>query len=283
MLTAHDLQMQLLDLIGGGADTLAVTKARRAIGLAYSDLAQRRQWHYYLRTGRIVTTASQTTGTVVYDHTGGSSERMLTLTGATWPDTANYGSVVISNIVYPIATRVSSTVVTLDAAINPGADVSSTTYRYYRDSYPLPSTVNQISELQLGGELLRTCRVGATEWLTLRTQDLVAGRPREFALMGDSRQPGVLVVVLHPAPDQVYRLDYLDPLQPSPRTSFDETTGTIACSASTTVTGTGTAFTEAMVGSTIRFGTATQLPTESAGTYPAAFEGQVAAVGSATS
>lgn len=77
---------------------------------------------------------SYSTGTVVYDHTGGANERQLTLTGGTWPTWAKSpGRIFINEDWYSLDTRVSDSIVTLKSTDNPGADVASTTFYAEQD------------------------------------------------------------------------------------------------------------------------------------------------------
>ena len=46
---------------------------------AYSDLASRYDWLYYHTEHEIRLEATYSTGTIAYDHTGGSNEREVTL------------------------------------------------------------------------------------------------------------------------------------------------------------------------------------------------------------
>lgn len=76
---------------------------------------------------------SYNTGTVSYDHTGGSSERLVTLSGGSWPAWLDTDcALTIAGVRYAIASVNSSTVLQLGAdsstkaANNPGSDVGST-------------------------------------------------------------------------------------------------------------------------------------------------------------
>jgi len=62
--------------------------------------------------------------TITYDHTGGTYERMLTLSGTTWPAAAEHGYILISGTAYNVYRRISDTVLILDKEINPGSDFS---------------------------------------------------------------------------------------------------------------------------------------------------------------
>ena len=69
--------------------------ALRSVDQAYRDLPRKERWSYYERRFQKTTVAAQSTGTVKYDHTGGTYERQLTLTGATWPTDARLYNILI--------------------------------------------------------------------------------------------------------------------------------------------------------------------------------------------
>ena len=139
VVTYSDMLDYITALTDGGARTKDLRMHKEAILGAYKDVAMNNEWAYYMTEGRINLSSSYNTGTVVYDHTGGSSERILTLSGGTWPSWIQYGRVKIGDSTYPVDTKVSSTVVTLREDNNPGADVSSSSYTSYRSAYALPS------------------------------------------------------------------------------------------------------------------------------------------------
>lgn len=73
------------------------------------------------------TTLSYSTGTVVYDHTGGSSERLVTLTGGSFPAWVDAGArIKVGTDWGTIASRINATNITLSSG--PSADVSSGPY-----------------------------------------------------------------------------------------------------------------------------------------------------------
>lgn len=78
-----------------------------------------------------------TTGTVIYDHTGNAAgERVVILTGGTWPTlAATNGVISISGTWYDISARVSDTVLQLGSGDNPGSDVASTAYTFRGEPY----------------------------------------------------------------------------------------------------------------------------------------------------
>ena len=137
VLTYHDLLDYITALTDGGARTKDMRLYREAILGAYRDVSMAAEWDYFTTEGRVNLDAAYTTGTIVYDHTGGANERQITLTAGTWPSWAGKGRIRFGDVVYPIDTRVSDTIVTLGTDFNPGADVASTSYSSYRSVYPL--------------------------------------------------------------------------------------------------------------------------------------------------
>lgn len=122
---------------GQGAANQAVI--RRTILAAYEEFPSLHDWTSLQTNGRIMLQAPYTTGTAVYDHTGGTYERQLTLTDGVWPDWAEDAAVRIDDVVCDVDARMSDTVITLDSVMNPGADVASTTYKLFKRWYPLPN------------------------------------------------------------------------------------------------------------------------------------------------
>jgi hypothetical protein len=101
---------------------------------------KRHRWSFLRAEYTIATVAPYSTGTVAYDHTGGANERQLTLSSGTWPSWAASGVVIIDDTWYEVDTRVSNSIVTLDATNNPGADISAgETYRLVQVEYDLPT------------------------------------------------------------------------------------------------------------------------------------------------
>jgi hypothetical protein len=80
-----------------------------------------------------------TTGTIVYDHAGGTPDRKVTLTGGTWPLWAASGVITISGVDYTVDARTSGTVITLESDSNPGEDITDAT------SYSLVDGVFQMT------------------------------------------------------------------------------------------------------------------------------------------
>jgi hypothetical protein len=93
--------------------------------------------HCYIHNSRYLLEYS--TGTIAYDHTGGTFERMVTLTGGSFPTLlATNGAIQIAGTWYTIAAWVNGTTLQLNsgAGNNPGADVAGgTSYVANADPY----------------------------------------------------------------------------------------------------------------------------------------------------
>lgn len=287
--TYSDLISHCIDYLGGATDAENERAARRAVQSAYADIPNHRRWTYYMQEGRLTTVDSYSTGTVIYDHSGGANERMLTLTTGTWPSWAARGVVVISNVYYQVASRVSDSIITLNTSSNPGADVSSTTYELYRDVYTLPCDFQAMGDAQIVGQSSFLEQVHPNDWMARQQIYHGAAMPRLFTITGDPDFFGSMALRFFPFPDDAYNIAYMYTRLPRPLRFVEVTAGTVTTtSGSTTVTGSSTAFTSAMVGSVIRFSTSTstsdgEYPTGRSGAYPFHLERTITAVASATS
>ena len=102
-------------------------------------------WSFLYKQDSITLQDNYATGTIAYDHTGGTHELQVTLSGGTWPTWAIEGMIEIDGVDYGVATRISDTVILLDANNNPGADVAaSTSYDLHKDDYDLPDDFGSI-------------------------------------------------------------------------------------------------------------------------------------------
>ncbi|HUR52922.1 MAG TPA: hypothetical protein VMZ71_02240 [Gemmataceae bacterium] len=286
MLTYADLLDHVLAYAGTDAGASASTRHRAAVQAAMKCIPGKHDWAYLWALGRVTTSEPYSTGTVEFDYTGGLYERMLTLTTGTWPDWAASGYVVIADVPYAVDERKSATVLTLTSAMNPGADVAAgTTYEIRRDQYALPTDFVALDEVvlnEIGSVLAYT---HPREWSSQRRVNTGPGQPCSFSLIGASNSPGGMRMVLTPAPDAVYYIDFLYRRQPRQMVFADTHIGTASgADASSTITGSGTAFLSSHVGSIIRLGADNQdTPTGPRGNNPALYEGTITAYTSANS
>lgn len=280
--TYHDVVQSVLDMSGGSADDRALKIAKRAVQEAYRSLAFSRKWSYYYRHYRLITDAPYSTGTVEFDYTGGTYELMLTLSGGTWPTNAAYGKVLIDDILYDVDERKSATVLTLKSPLAPTADIASgTSYTWFRDSYLLPADCSALDRLIELNELIRPTPVVPGEWLRQYSGLRTPSTPNIYVVTGDGDNNGRLSVKFGPAPDQAYNFDFVYQRRPRPLKVYFETAGTVT-NVGTALTGSGTAFTQDMVGSVIRFYDGSNLPTGLDGLYPYKDQAIVKTVTSAT-
>jgi hypothetical protein len=282
--TAHDLQDRLLDFMGGASEGRNVKIVNRAMLDSLRDLANVRNWACYYRRERIVTSASYSTGTVDFDLTGGTYELMLTLASGTWPTDAAKGIVKIDDVEYRVDERKSSTVLTLQSGFAPSADIAALTeYVWYRDNYSLPADFRRADQII---DLSWTCtldRVLIGDILRHRSERSAPGRPDRYAISTDERLPNRLAFYFDPPPDDDYNLDYMIQRTPYPLRTIDYSTGTVTIVGGTTsVAGTGTAWTTDMEGSVIRVTSGTEIPSGVEGLNPFAEERIIDQVTSAT-
>lgn len=143
--TFQDAVDHVLDAFDAHREERDLRRARDAVLHANRRICEIHDWQWMHQRLAFRTEEVYDTGTVVYDH----SALTLTLTGGTWPSTAAYGNVTLDgeNNIYPIDRRVSGTVVTLFSDNNPGEDVASSAYRWYRDEYECPADLRRNMDL----------------------------------------------------------------------------------------------------------------------------------------
>lgn len=282
--TYQDALNHALDFLGGRGERDR-NDALRAIQDAYREVASLRHWNFYAGQIRITTVASYSTGTVVYDHTGGANERMLTLTTGTWPTWAAFGTVVIANTRYEVERRISNSIVTLTEASNPGADVASTTYTLFRSTYSLPEGFRSLGEISsLGSASCWPEYVAPSDWILPQYMSQQPGTPRFYSLIGDPDLLDAMAIAFSPPPSTAIRFDGIYHRQPRRLLTPEYSTGRVTVtSGSTAITGTSTVFTSKMVGAVIRLSDAAlHLPTSITGLHPAVQETTIQAFTNAT-
>lgn len=285
--TFADLVDHCLAYAGKGADRSSSADLRRAVLAAYQDLGTISTWSYSWALTRVTTSPAYNVGTVVFDFTGGANERQLTLTTGVWPSWAAAGYVVIANVPYEVDKRISDTIITLTAISNPGADVASTTYQIFRDTYQMPIDFISGDEVVINEIGTVMTYEHPRSWSSSRRLNTGPGRPFIYTYTGDPDNPsqGRMVMRLWPSPDAAYALDVLYKRRPREMVYDQVIDGSISVSAAgTTVTGVGTNFNANHVGSVIRFSPdVVSVPTGKWGNFPFAIERQVYSVASGTS
>lgn len=119
-------------------DPRAERLAKRAVSDAYITFPTLHDWNFLKRKQLITTVAPYSTGTIEFDLTGGSRERLMTLTSGTWPTWAAEGRILIGETTYEIDERVSDTQIVLQSQNAPGADIAAgTTFILYKSRYAM--------------------------------------------------------------------------------------------------------------------------------------------------
>lgn len=231
--------------------------ARVAVRNAYRDLPSAHDWAYYKRRGMIVTSAPYSTGTIAFDYTGGAAERLVTLSSGTWPTWAKYGTLLIANKHYKVATRESSTTLTLDSVTNPGEDIAAgTSYEIYRSVYPLPNGFRRIGTVLDPNSIDALIYITPNEIVNEYIIDTSPSTPRRWTMRGLSADyPGQMAIEFHPPPAESRTYEFLyanegrELVMP---VEIDKGTVSVS-SGATTVTGSSTSFPAECVGAVIRF------------------------------
>ena len=230
-------------------------------------------------------------------NSGGTYERQLTLTGATWPADAIDWAVRIdtgdNEVVCDIEERKSNTVVTLNATMCPVADVAAgATFIAYPRYYRLPNDFCSMDApveeaLQSLGQY-----VSPSEMLRLDRYYNTSGEICYYTIAPVPDLYGTMGLFVQPYSDENRTLDFIYNRKPRELryvgTDLSESPGTIAVVAGTatvTASGTGTSgvFTDEHVGSLLRIGTSTtKLPTGLDGLLPYAEQRVIASCDSDT-
>lgn len=266
-LTFADAVDHVLDQVTG-ADSSPRNRrqAVRAVLDAYHELPARRRWRYYWRPDTIQTVGRQNTGSIAYDYTGGTYERMVTLTGATWPTDVDTYAINIATARYGIEAYKDSTTITLRETDCPTADIASgTAFAIVKDTYPLPSTLRSIDylyDVNAPGRMLP--QVQPDDIMRERRLVRTSAVPLMYAVYRDERYASGMALHFAPSCTSVRTYQFYAQYWPLELKVLNYNKGTATTTAdSTTVSGSGTAWTSDMVGAVMRFtgDSDTSLPT----------------------
>jgi hypothetical protein len=248
------------------------------------ELAEAHTWTCYYTVGRLNLRAPYSAGTIAFDMTGGVAENLVTLSGGTWPSWAGAANLRIGEVLYPVSRRLSDTTLTLKAEDAPGADLAAGTgYQLIQDTYLLPADWRQgdTGRHEQHFEGIHYVHPGAyLRWA--RSWDDV-GTPHAYTITQDVRYPGRLVARLFPPPQEARTVDFLYRRSPRVLRYQAVRSGTITVAGNgLTCTATSAAFKSGVIGSVIRIGETSDVPTPTYGLNPYAHESRVSAVASTT-
>ena len=270
--TYRDILDYLVDYQRGNPSAYVQRNARRAVVEGLRVLTNAHQWTYFTQVGRVNTVAPYTTGTVVYDHSGGAYERVLTLTDGTWPTWAPYGEVVINGVHYSVDEYRSATELQLSIYQNPGEDITDATqYGLYRNTYTLPVDCATIDQVFPSNSTQKIDFAHPRTWLQAQIyNDSAANTPTIYTITGDPDFQGQLAIRFFPSPDSAYPMDFIYQRRPRSNNVEGIFEGTVTIeSGNSTVAGGGTSWDDSLVGSLLRFSkNAQDLPTGLDGANP---------------
>jgi len=259
ILTYQDVVEYLITSSAGGAQDAEQKDIRTAVQNAYKELVWIKDWKFHITYGRIITQANWT-GTASYVN---STRTLTKVSGANFESWMRYGTVVFGNVVSKITSVNSTSALTLDSVLNFGKDYSTTAANIARSMYPLPADFRNLDTPMDEGNLLQSRYVSPEQSLQMERTDISPISPFFWTVMKDpdSVNGWVLKILGYPTTQATIDFSY----RRSPRMlrlsghEASSRVGTIAVSG-TACTGTGTTFTDAMVGSVLRIGTSSNYP-----------------------
>ena len=290
LLTFQDAVEHVLDAFDVPRDSRNHRLAIRAVLKAHRMLPTFHPWPYYRRPLVINVVAPYSTGTIAFDFTGGTYERLITLSSGTFPTWAGFGVIRIADVYYPVQQRIDSTRITLDSRRCPSADLAAgTSYSIFRDRYPLPLDFRRHD---------RVFEAGTNRELFIVDPGLAAAQmfrsggnssPYLACIVEDENFQGGLALMVSPSVSAATSLQFLYERKMRPLVTEKYETGTVTITVdSATVTGSGTAWSEKHIGCLLRVSPNTTAPTPIAGSItatdpnPAAYTRIVTGVSAAT-
>lgn len=282
MITYGDIFQHLCDFIGQNPSSAATRDIRTAIYHAYNEITTAHQWSYLTRLGRILTSAPYSTGTIAYN----DSTRTVTLTSGTFPTWAAKSWIRIANVLYRVDSNPTSTTLILDATLKPGANIAAgTAYVLVRSGYELPTDFYTMDSIIQESGIARMSFVHPRYWLDTVRAISDPGTPYHYTVVGSPWTKGRLALLMAPAPESSETYDFIYFARPRPLGVGEYSAGTITTTgSSTTVTGSGTAFTSLMAGCIFRAAaTSAAIPTGFLGERPGVMEEVIGSVANATS
>lgn len=281
-LTYFDLVESLIAASFGGPQDAEQRDIRSAVHRAYNELTTIRDWAYYSVHGRIVTSPPYTTGTI------GITSGAVSLSGGSFAtagvtaDNARYWTIRTGDRSYPLASYSSATAVTLDAQFS-GIDVpAGASYTLFRTVYPLPDDFRNMDEPSDEYNWWSGLYVTPDEAMKIERVSNSSGEPYHWTLIKDPAGSGwAIKLVGWPTSRETIDFTYRRSARPIRYSGHEAALrqGTISRTG-TAVTGSGTAFSAAWVGSVLRVASGSQPPGPIESLYPYVSESLITARGS---
>jgi len=281
-LAYQDIVEHLIAASYGGPQDAEQRDIRTAAQRAYREVATMRDWRFYHTHGRILFSPPWR-GFVTYDD---GTNTITRSSGDPFPLYAEGCSVRVLRTVAVVQKRVSGDELILDPVLRlPNLLLEPTPATMFQATYPLPDDFRNMDTPIDQFAWSYFVYVTPDEAMKIETAVDLQGPPHSWTVVKDPSGPGYAVKVLG-YPQEVTSLDFTYRRSPRPlRISGHEASsrqGTVSV-AGKNVTGVGTAFTQAMVGSVLRLGTASAVPDTLGSMTPYDAEQYIASVSSATS
>lgn len=282
LLTYHDLVEHLITASFGGPQDAEQKDIRSSVQRAVQEVAYIRDWRWYHTHGRIIFDDTWN-GTVTYAK---NSRTVTRQSGDPFPLYAANGRLRIDEVVTRVQSRVSNDALIADPTINHPEDIlSPVPALLYRSFYPLPADFRSIDSPIDQNFWTHFVFVEPDLAMKMELSQDRQGPPHAWTVRKDPDSDRWAIQVIG-YPVEVETLDFTYRRTPRMlRLSGHEVSsrqGTVSCSG-TTVTGSGTGFTDSMVGSVIRFGTSAEYPDTLGSLNPYQAEAKLTAIASSTS
>lgn len=266
--------------------SLRTSSLKRIILDAYDEFMATRPWKYLREPYRLPLSPPQSAGTVTFQQSGDTYTNEVTLSGATWPSWAQDGALVVGGLLCQVDEVKSDTVLTLLDYARPYEDLTDVTYKLSRDWYVLPADFAGMEQAGLAGSTSLLKYLPPDEMLRQVVSSGKTGTPRYYTIAPAQGIYGRMALRVSPMPTTATALDFIMRRQPRQlrHTGKDanDFVGTISSELeSTTITGSGTAFSSTMEGAIFRANlssSTTDYPTGLEGKNPAGVECSVISV-----
>lgn len=279
-LTYFDVVEHLITSSFGGPQDAEQRDIRTAVQRAYQELTTMRDWSYYHVHGRVITQTPYTAGSISVSGT------TVTLTGGTWPAWAASGAYIkANNEIARVASRTSDSVLVSDATICFKESLANQSYALFRTVYPLPSDFRNLDQPSDEYHWWSGFYLTPDEAMKLERVSNSSGEPYHWTVIKDPDSSGWAIKLIgYPTRQETIDFTYRRTARQIRYSGHESSArqGTIS-KASTTVAGSGTAFSTAMVGAVLRVGDTSSTPGPLASITPYAVEAKVLTVGSASS
>jgi hypothetical protein len=282
----QDVVDHLISSSAGGPQDAEQRELRAAVHHAYRDLVNIKDWAWHVTQSRVMLEAPETVSVTI-----GGSGATLTRSVGTWPTNATGYRVYHNGVVSQVATRTSSTVLTLSPFFKfpESFDGSAKQVILYRNTYQLPVDFRNMDSLVTQDRTSVTSYVSPTEWARIEGSVLLSGDPVYWTVMRDEQSTipdrWVVRVCGYPTTDKTLDYTYRRKVTMPRYTGYEQGSrgGTAACAASTAVTGTNTQFKADMAGCVFRIiDSGVNHPEPMSGVYPYSEQSVISAVANST-